>query len=336
MNWRITAASLALVSACSLAYLHTPAEACLHPAKEFKYPIKAGSQRGLVMFHNGKQHLVVAPSYKVDGVPEAKIKNDAIEGFTSLAMIIPVPNLPESYAEADAKLFSDLDEFTAPQELPDERDGKLGRNGAKGHGEEDQNGTTFYESVKAGAYTIQPIKVSGEKGGIELNSWLSNNGFGAVADNLLNYYIENKFYWLAVKLDAEKGLPVSGNLKPLHLTVATEKPFFPLKIRAGEGEFDAELWVISADKIDLDKTKAFGLLTAEQREIDFIQKNRTTAPEKLPESAKAIWSKFEMDKSPAELHCYRFYGAGLNKNGSLSKLDKDLTFEFKVEKSDRK
>jgi len=330
MNWRITVASLALVSACSLAYLHTPAEACLHPAKEFKYPIKAGSQRGLVMFHGGKQHLVVAPGYKVDGVPAAKIKNDAIEGLTSLAMIIPVPNLPESYAEADGNLFDELDEFTEAAEV--ENTNRV-RRGAKGledsPSEDDQDGATFYESVKAGAYTIQPIKASGEKGGIELNAWLGNNGFGAIGDDLLNYYMENKFYWLAVKLNAEKGLPVSGNLKPLHLTVETEKPFFPLKIRAGEGEFDAELWVICADKLDLDKTKAFGLQTAEQRDNMFYQKNRTAKPESLPKSVKALWSKFEMDKSPAEINCYRFYGAGLNKGGSLAKLEKDLTFEFK-------
>lgn len=329
MNWRITVASLALVSTCAFTYFNTPVEACLHPAKEFKYPIKAGSQRGLVMFHNGKQHLVVAPSYNIEGVPEAKIKNDAIEGFNSLAMIIPVPNLPESYAEADAKLFTELDEFTAPQEVPDERDGKLGRNGAKGHGEDDQNGATFYEAVKAGAYTIQPIKANGEKGGIELNGWLDQNGFGAIREDLLKYYMDNNFYWLAVKLNADKGLPVSGNLKPLHLTVATEKPFFPLKIRAGEGQFDAELWVICAEKIDLEKTKAFGLRTAEQRDLDFVQKNRTLEPGKLPENTKAIWNKFEMLKSPAEINCYRFYGAGLNKDGSLAKLEQDLIFEFK-------
>lgn len=329
MNWRITVASLALVSTCAFTYLNTPVEACLHPAKEFKYPIKAGAQRGLVMFHGGKQHLVVAPSYNIEGVPKERIKNDAIEGFNSLAMIIPVPNLPESYAEADAKLFTELDDFTEPQEVPDLKDAKKSRNGANGHGEDDQDGVTFYESVKAGAYTIQPIKAGGEKGGIELNTWLDQNGFGAVRDDLLKYYIDNNFYWLAVKLSADKGLPVSGNLKPLHLTVETEKPFFPLKIRAGEGEFDAELWVICTEKIDLDKTMAFGLLTTEQRDTDFIQKNRTLEPGKLPENAKAIWNKFEMEKSPAEVNCYRFYGAGLNKNGSLAKLEKDLTFEFK-------
>lgn len=336
MNWRVTVASLALVSACGFSYLNTPVEACLHPAKEFKYPIKAGSQRGLIMFHDNKQHLVIAPSYKVDGLPKERVKNDAIEGFNSLAMIIPVPNLPESYAEADAKLFTDLDEFTAPEEVPDLRDAKSGRNSARGHGGDEQEGATFYKPVKAGAYDIQPIKASGEKGGIELNAWLDNNGFGAVRDDLLKYYIDNKFYWLAVKLSAEKGLPVSGDLKPLMLTVGTSKPFFPLKIRAGEGEFDAEIWLICADKIDIEKTKAFGLLTVEQRDGGFIQKNRATAPTKLPKTVAGIWSKFEMDKSPAELNCYRFYGAGLNKDGSLAKLEKDLTFEILAKKSDRK
>ncbi len=312
MNWRITVASLALVSTCAFTYFNTPAEACVHPPKEFKYPIKAGAQRGMVMFHGGKQHLVVAPSYNIEGVPKERVKNDAIEGFNSLAMIIPVPNLPESYAEVDANLFTELDEFTEPQEVPSEADGLRDGKNSKGHDEDDQDGATFYESVKAGAYTIQPIKASGEKGGIELNAWLDQNGFGAIRDDLLKYYIDNKFYWLAVKLSAEKGLPVSGNLKPLHLTVETEKPFFPLKIRAGEGEFDAELWVICAEKLDLDKTKAFGLVTAEQRDHGFIQKNRTFAPGKLPENAKAIWNKFEMLKSPAEVNCYRFYGSGLN------------------------
>lgn len=307
--------------------------ACEHPPREFKYPIKAGAQRGLIMFAGGRQHMVIAPSYSIEDVPAEKIKNDAIEGFTSLAWVIPVPALPDTYEEASAKLFASLEEFTRPHEA-------VGKNSQRDDNDEksEEEGAQFFEPVKAGAYAIQPIKASGDKGSLELNTWLDENGFGKIKEDLLKYYNENNFYWLAIKLSAEKGLPVEGALKPLHIGMFCTRPTYPLKIRAGMGAFDLELYVITRDEVDLDKSKGFGLHTIEQADSAFLQSNRKTTFDVLPSEVRDLVKNVAEDKPrigqlrQGVIYCYRFMGSELD----AGKLTAELTFEFKASGDKRK
>lgn len=307
------------------------AQACLHPEHEFKFPIKAGAQKGLIFFADGREELVIRPSYKVEG-EGLKVKNDAVEGFTTLAWLVPVPNLPDTYKEADAKLFSELEDFTRPQERAT-RDGRrsLGKNWSD---EEDSaNGVEFLEEVKVGDYSIQPVKAKGEMGALELNNWLSTNGFGSVDEKVMKYYIDNNHYWLAIKLKNDKGLPANGEVKPLRIGFDTDKPVYPIKINQGRGSFDLELWLITAQEIDTEKTKALGLETVEQQDSTMLQKNRKTRFSDLPQVVKDVASDDEGLKKlkAGELYCYRFFGVGVDKDIDLSKLEADLGFSFKAE-----
>jgi hypothetical protein len=302
------------------------AEACIHPPREFKYPIKAGAQRGLVFFADGREELVIRPSYKVEG-EGLKVKNDAVEGFTTVAWIVPVPSLPDSYKEADEKLFSSIADFTKPFDT-------IGMNGLADDldsaRKEGRQGAEFLEEVKVGDYTIQPVKAHGELGGIELQGWLKDNGFGKVEDSVLKHYLDNDYYWLDVKLERAEGLPANGEVKPLQMSFKTDKPVFPLKINAGAGEFELELWVISNKEVDTEKTKAFGLQTVAQRDRIMDQKNHKTSFKALPEQARKLIEGEEGLKTlrTGDLYITRFFGTGMNKATDLTKLESDLNFTF--------
>lgn len=315
------------------------AEACLHPLKEFKFPIKAGAQRGLIFFDAGHEELVLRPSYSLDTSSAGKeVKDDAIKGFNSLAWLVPLPSLPESYKEADKLIFTELEDFTpAYQKSP--KNSWRGRAKGELRGGDEADGVEYFEKIKIGDYTIQPIKAKGEMGEVELNNWLETNGFGKITEETLKYYIDKDYYWLAIKLSNKEGLPVKGDVKPLQISFKTEKPVYPLKINSGRGEFDMELWVITRKELDLKKSKAFGLKTVEQAKKGYIQKNRQTRFSRLPKTVKAVAQEVSALKKmkAGTLYCYRFFGTGMDKTTDLSKLADDLAFEFKaIKKPDAK
>lgn len=304
-------------------------EACLHPAREFKYPIKAGAQKGLIFFADGRQTMVIRPSYKVEG-EGLTVNNDAVEGFTTVAWLVPTPSLPEGYKEADAKLFSELEDFTSAEEIM-ARNSKDGPRALGGARRPDEAGVVMHKEVKVGDYTIQPIKAKGDLGQLELNNWLKNNGFGEVDADVLKHYTENDHYWLAIKLENPKGLPANGEVKPLQLSFATEKPVYPIKINHGRGAFDLELWLITDREVDTEKSKLFGLKTTEQQDVTMQQTNRKTRFSLLPAVVKDVAKDDEGLKKlkAGELYCYRFFGVGLGKDVDLGKLEHDLGFSFK-------
>lgn len=314
---------------------HDPVQACIHGPSEYTVPIKAGGQAGLIFFADGRQEMVIRPSYTVE-LPEDgkdKAKNDASTKLTSLAWLIPVPSLPDTYKEADDKLFSKLAEFTKGEDKEKQNWGK-GTRGAPGEADLglEEDGMAMEEAVKVGDYTIQPIKAKGEMGGNELNAWLKDNGFGSVAEDTLKFYVGKEYYWLAVRLHNAKGLPADGSVKPLQIGFATDKPVYPLKINAGRGEFDLDLWLITAKEVDLEKSKAFGLETFEQGDSSTVQKNRETKFSALPEQVKKIAADDAGLKAlkAGKLYCYRFQGYDLDGSTNLGKLENDLSFEFKA------
>lgn len=328
-----------IVFAAALAFspmlVQEPVEACLHGPSSYTVPIRAGSQAGLIFFADGRQQIVIRPGYTVEEPAKGKekVKDDASSKLTSLAWLIPVPSLPDSYKEADDKMFNKLADFTKLQEPDDQNWGKGARNaGGAALGGMEEDGVAFEEAVKVGSYTIQPIKAKGELGGKELNAWLKDNGFGEVAEDALKYYIEKEHFWLAVRLHNAKGLPADGSIKPLQFGFATEKPCYPVKINKGRGSFDLDLWLITNKEVDLEKTKAQGLTTFEQDDPEVTQKNRETRFSALPEPVRKIAVDDAGLKAlkVGKLYCYRFSAEGVDSTIDLGKLETDFTFEFKA------
>lgn len=312
------------------------ADACIHPPKGFMAPIDSGAQRGLVLFDNGRQELVIQPGYRVntEKLERAEVTDDGVvKGLKSFAWLVPLPALPDSYAEAEATLFDDLQKFTAvgprlPEDDSDER-----TLGPVVFADDDESDTVeFFEAVTAGAYTIQPIKAQGELGGQELAAWLKDNDFGEVDERILRFYLLENYYWLAIKWKSEADLPADGSAKPLQISFKTPKPVYPLKINDKRGEFDLELWLITREAVDLTKSRRFGLVTAEQHDEEMFQKNRETGYVKLPESVRKLADPVEGLKElrKGAVYCYRFMGKDLDAEDGLDLglLQEDLYFEF--------
>jgi hypothetical protein len=70
-----------------------------------------------------------------------------------------------------------------------------------------------------------------------LMSWLSNNGydFPDKATSIINFYQQKKWYFAAIRIEADKNLSknaanVASSLPPIQMTFETSRPVFPLRI----------------------------------------------------------------------------------------------------------
>jgi len=306
-------------------------QACIHAPARFTAYVDSGAQRGLVFFDNGREELVIQPAYTVNTTelkPDQFTDDGLLKNFNAFAWLVPLPSLPDSYAEVEPKVFDDLAGFTEvvsripePERGPDE---------AKIYTDDDK--VEFLEALEVGAYTIQPLKATGEAGGKELASWLKDNGFGELDERVSRFYVEGGFYWLAIKLSAPAGLPEEASAKPLRISFKTTRPVYPLKIYDKRGELDLELWLVTRDSVDLTKSKVFGLQTAEQISDNGQQKNRETSYIRLPESVRAVAdaSPDLKDLRAGKVFIYRLFGHNLDAEDGLdlALLQDDLHFEF--------
>lgn len=323
----------ALIALALLASAHQPARACIHPPAGFMAPIDAGAQRGLVFWDNGREVLVIQPGYQVN---ETKLAEDdlyegRVKSFKSFAWLLPLPSLPDSYSEVEPALFDALHEFTAIEERiprqPRESGGPVVFDG-----EESGPELEFLEPLEVGSYAIQPVKAKGEAGQAELKGWLKDSGLGEVDERVLRFYILRGWYWLAIKLNSDEGLPASGSVKPLAVSFKSPRPVYPLKINDKAGEFDLELWLITRDEVDVSRLATFGMQTPEQYDEQLSQRNRITAYAKLPESVRAQADAVDEFKQLREgdVFCYRLQGRALDAEEGidLGLLQEDLHFAF--------
>jgi hypothetical protein len=309
--------------------------ACIHPPKSLP-AIDNGAQRGMLFWHDGYQHLVMQPGYSLDTeeMDEDKFTDDGmVKGFDKIAWLIPVPNMPDLYEEAPATIFKDLDKFTEvtariPDEKPEHSEGPTIDYTEDG----EEEGIEFHEAIDVGDYSIQPLKATGEKGQVELASWLKTSGFAELDDRIIRFYVERDYVWLAVKLSPEGNMKPDGDLEPLHVAYKSKAPSYPLKINDKGGRFNIELWVVTKDEIDLTKSKHFGLTTPEQHDDFFLQKNRHTPYGRLPESLRGLIKEDEKMKEArkGKIWIYRLQGRGIEDEEGLDlgMLQEDLHFEF--------
>lgn len=319
----------------ALAWLPTQSNACIHGPEGFKGYVDSGAQRGLVFWDNGREELVIQPAYTINttALEADEFTDDGmLKNFKSFAWVLPLPSLPDKYAEVEPEIFTDLSKFTEVSSRipePEKSDDEAGPVIAF---DESEDEIEFFEALEVGDYVIQPIKAKGEVAGKELSGWLKDNGFGEVDERVMRFYIENDYYWLAMKLSSKDGLPADGSAKPLHISFKTPVPTYPWKIYDKRGEFDIELWVVTRNAIDLTKSRRFGLDTPEQLDDSQMQKNREPSYVQLPESVRAIGDSTNELKALriGKVFLYRFVGHNIESEAGLdlSLLQDELFFEF--------
>ena len=238
-------------------------EACLHAsggAQSKETWVKQTNQTALILFDGARQELILSADYY------------SADPLKSIAWILPIPALPTRYETASTELFPALNKWARLKRKP-----RLLR--AKGKGRPTVKSSRrrrplirLAEPAQVGPYQIQPIQASGVEALTTLNKWMESNGFAALPEEGLKYYLERSWTFLAIKVDPSKDvetLSSKGGLQPLRVSFPSERVIFPLKFSTHMGEFSARIYVLSSVKFERDDFDG-----ARDRGFEIVHKGR--------------------------------------------------------------
>lgn len=260
----------------------SPIMACCMLPATYKGTISQNAHEAVIIHHAGREELVLRIDYKITG--ESMPDN--------FAWVITVPNEPDEYAIADAKLFEemfDLSEKLRPPLRVKRKPGFKGGAGAGGFGGE---GVELGKRVQVGPYDIQPVRGVGANALTGLNAWLTEKGYPTEDPAHMKYFVENEFTFLCVKIDAPDGkkeVEDGGKIPPLHLSFASPKPYYPLRFSSRQGVFDVNLHVLTQRTLNY-RTSAKVLQQINWTNRNFIR-NYKLYPARVPDSLKKVLAK---------------------------------------------
>ncbi len=224
---------------CAAVFLHpSPTDACIHAAGSGGEPVEISQkgQQGLLIWHDGKEELVL------------KIEYESGADVSALGLVVPVPAVPEAYDTADAGLFDALHSWVRiARQQPSLRSARA--RGINGHGSSGPP-LVALPPAEAGPYRIQPLQAFGEEGIAALTTWMEENDFAPIPPAVLTYFTERHWTFLTVKIDPAEGesLAREGGLPPLRVRLASERAIYPLKLEA-QGVFPMRLYLVTKDPL---------------------------------------------------------------------------------------
>lgn len=317
----------AMVWALALTLSVTATYACLHLAPTYKGSVGQNTQEALLIHHNGREELVLGINYEIEGSGSAE----------KLAWVITVPNEPDAYNVADPKLFEEMFEFSRKL-TPQPKSNTpvpivLGPQLA---------GVELGKSAAVGPYDIQPVRGVGPEALQGLNQWMTRNGFSAFKASEMAYFVENKFTFLAVKINPaknKKAVGKNGALPPLHLSFATDRPYYPLRLSSGQGVFDLNLHILTKQKIDFSSDTNKEILDRLKHTNPLLPQNKPVSLTAAPKTLEAVFNKSSTMKGVTGDWLYtNLSGLRLNEQNSISDWKTDIFFgDVKsAEKPDKK
>lgn len=222
----------------------TGALACLH-LREGDLDIRQSRQRALVFWEAGRQELILSVDYEMQATSGRPASAVASAADRQLAWVIPLPSMPDAYAESTPGLID-----AAAEEWEAHRP-RVAYTSPGGPGITPSPAypprLKLLKPVQAGAYQIQPIKTQGAGSERELNDWLKGSGFAPVDPANMRYYVKRDWTWLAIKADLPKS--AKGRLRPLRISFASEEIVYPLKFSSHQGVFALELYVVTSQPL---------------------------------------------------------------------------------------
>jgi hypothetical protein len=208
------------------------------------YDVYQPSQKAVILYENGKEHLILSVMYHGDA-----------EEF---AWVIPVPGKPDIDI-AHSELFYELFELTMIEENPD---GFSFAPGAEGPGVD-----VIAEEV-VGPYATATLSADDPAA---LVNWLNENGyhFPAEGEEIINEYIEKEWYFVATRIntvDETTGMALSeGAIEPMVLSFTSDKIVYPLRITSLSSHLPEVLLYVFADQKVVPRQYSFlSLNTPEQ------------------------------------------------------------------------
>jgi len=283
--------------------------------------ISQDAQQALIIHDGEREELVLRINYKIEGekMPE------------SFAWVITVPNEPDAYAVADPALFEKMDKLAKLLLRRTPRYASLSADDPFGGGlSAPAEGVELGKPVSVGPDAIQPVRGVGSKALDGLNSWLKSNGFPSENPEHMRYFVENNFTFLCVKIKPDGGsslVPSSGVLPPLHLSFASEKPYYPLKFSSQQGEFDLNLHILTKQPVDFRANKA--LLKSITWSNPEYKQNYKLHHTSVPKLLNDVLRKGKIETKQRYWNYSNIQCLKLNKEKSLENLTSDVFFELK-------
>ena len=245
--WRGHSLSFPFVIAflCCLTYVVGPpdllADGCFVAPKfvwDKHKDINEPTQKVIIVHDAGREELVLQVKY--DG---------PLEEF---GWLIPVPDLP-TVKKGSMQCFYELSKFT-------QENLKLRWQAAsmsmKGGADEEEPPVTVIEVKTVGAYDIAVLST---KDSSAVENWLKENRFSfpANADGVIDEYVKQHWYFIAVRINLQSGSLystseklASGELHPLQISFASEHCVFPLKISSlNHTPSEVQIYVLSPEPL---------------------------------------------------------------------------------------
>ena len=292
----------------------TPVESCCMVPATYKGTISQSAQEAVIFHADGREELILKINYKITG--------DTLPD--KFAWVITVPNTPDSYEVAGAKLFEEMFPWAEKLVVPPSK-GDDGKNG-RGHGLE------IGKPVKVGPYTIQPVKALGKEALKGLNDWLADNGFPKEDPDHMIYFVVNKFTFLCVKFEPPKGqeaVNADGGVPPLHLSFKSDNPYYPLRFSSRQGVFDVNLYVFTKKDFDYQKSSESLDRINIGKARPFLT-NVEVAPKDFPRLLKAVYEKSKFKDYAGKWRLNVLRAIAVNKGNSIAKWKSDIFFKTKA------
>lgn len=205
-------------------------------------PAQMGDQRGLVIYDQGRETLIV---------------QTVVEGAAGeLAWVVPTPALVRvrDACEVDVGLFEWLDRMTAPTFKPVPRlDLRTWGTKSAGEAATAPTGVTVHEVATVGSHEITTLTSDAPNALVE---WLTDHGY-VVPDNarpVLAGYVSRGWAFTAVRVTSPEAAEPRFRLPPLALAFDADEPVFPLAISGispVDGEAEVILYVIAAQRVEV-------------------------------------------------------------------------------------
>jgi len=204
-------------------------------------PGKMGDQRGLVIYDEGRETLIV---------------QTVVEGAAGeLAWVVPTPSLVKARdaCEVDGELFERLDHMTAPvfEPVPTLDLGFFAHKGVETQAA--PGGVTVHEVATVGVHEITTLTSDVPSA---LVDWLTEHGY-VVPNNarpVLAGYVSRGWAFTAVRVTSPEAAEPRFRLPPLALAFDADEPVFPLAISGispVDGEAEVIVYAIASQRVEV-------------------------------------------------------------------------------------
>jgi hypothetical protein len=205
--------------------------------------VEETSQQAIIFWRDGREELILKVDYRL--AAQAALPDD-------LARVLPVPAVPDDYAVVSPQIFKEAFELAQAHQAKKTARGDIAALSA----EKRDGSVVALTPVTVGEYEITPLKALGADAAGALNRWLSERGYGEVPLANMQYYTERSWAFLAIKINKEKGsaaLKDQGGFRPLRISFAADRIYYPLKFSSHQGEFKVTAYVFTEKPVRLDR-----------------------------------------------------------------------------------